>query len=99
MTGIAQVIENDGMVPQQSSSTFFASGSPRRRGVMQGVFFFLLTFLVVPITNEQDGCDFGLGFGVYHCNQLRSVFTTDPFFLGLRVFLHDHAAGWVLRYW
>ena len=49
LTGIAQVIENDGVVPQQSGSTFFASGSPRRRGVMQGVFFFLLTFLVVPI--------------------------------------------------
>jgi len=47
LTGIAQVIENDGQVPQ--SGTFFAAGSPRRRGVMQGVFFFLLTFLVVPI--------------------------------------------------
>lgn len=48
LTGIAQVIENDGIVPQQNS-TFFASGSPRRRGVMQGVFFFLLTFLFVPL--------------------------------------------------
>lgn len=48
LTGIAKVIENDGLVPQ--SGTFFAAGSPRRRGVMQGVFFFLLTFLVVPLT-------------------------------------------------
>lgn len=48
LTGIAKVIENDGIVPQ--SGTFFAAGSPRRKGVMQGVFFFLLTFLVVPIT-------------------------------------------------
>jgi hypothetical protein len=49
LTGIAQVISNDGIVPQQNS-TFFAAGSPRRRGVMQGVFFFLLTFLFVPLT-------------------------------------------------
>ena len=48
LTGIAQVIENDGIVPQQNS-TFFASGSPRRRGVMQGVFMFLLSFLIVPL--------------------------------------------------
>jgi len=48
LTGIAQVISNDGIVPQQNS-TFFAAGSPRRRGVMQGVFFFLLTFLFVPL--------------------------------------------------
>lgn len=50
LTGIAQVISNDGIVPQQQSNTFFAAGSPRRRGVMQGVFFFLLTFLFVPLT-------------------------------------------------
>jgi len=49
LTGIAQVISNDGIVPEQKNTTFFAAGSPRRRGVMQGVFFFLLTFLVVPI--------------------------------------------------
>ena len=49
LTGIAQVIANDGIVPHQNS-TFFAAGSPRRRGVMQGVFFFLLTFLFVPLT-------------------------------------------------
>jgi len=47
LTGIARVIENDGQVPQ--SGTFFAAGSPRRRGVMRGVFFFLMTFLVVPL--------------------------------------------------
>lgn len=49
LTGIAQVIENDGIVPEQNKK-FFAAGSPRRRGVMQGVFFFLLTFLFVPLT-------------------------------------------------
>jgi hypothetical protein len=50
LTGIAKLIENEGIVPNQEGRTFFAAGSPRRRGVMQGVFFFLLTFLVVPIT-------------------------------------------------
>ena len=49
LTGIAQVVSNDGIVPQQNN-TFFAAGSPRRRGVMQGVFFFLLMFLFVPLT-------------------------------------------------
>lgn len=51
LTGIAQVVANDGMMPNQKSSSFFASGSPRRRGVMQGVFFFLLSLLFVPITS------------------------------------------------
>ena len=51
LTGIAHVIANDGILPQQQQgNTFFAAGSPRRRGVMQGVFFFLLTFLFVPLT-------------------------------------------------
>lgn len=49
MTGIAHVIANDGIVPQQTGKTFFAPGSARRRGVMQGVFIFLLSFLFVPL--------------------------------------------------
>lgn len=48
LTGIAEVVANDGVVPAQKQS-FFASGSPRRRGVMQGAFIFLLSFLIVPI--------------------------------------------------
>src|SRR5690606_10569572 len=32
------------------SGTFFAPGSPRRKGVKQGIFFFLLTFVFVPLT-------------------------------------------------
>lgn len=51
LTGIAEVVANDGMIPnQQAQGTYFAAGSPRRRGVMRGVFFFLLTFLFVPLT-------------------------------------------------
>lgn len=48
LTGIAQVVANDGAVPA-ANQTFFAAGSPRRRGVMQGVFIFLMSFLVVPL--------------------------------------------------
>jgi hypothetical protein len=33
----------------QQSQSFFAAGSPRRRGVMQGLFIFLLSFLIVPL--------------------------------------------------
>lgn len=49
LTGIAQVINQDGLL-QTTDKSFFASGSPRRRGVMQGVFIFLLSFLLVPIS-------------------------------------------------
>ena len=48
LTGIAQVIDNDGIVPQQRGS-FFAPGSPRRRGVKQGAFVALLALLIVPL--------------------------------------------------
>lgn len=49
LTGIAHVVANDGILPMQSSQSFFAAGSPRRRGVMQGLFIFLLSFLIVPL--------------------------------------------------
>ena len=49
MTGIAQVVANDGIVPTPAPPSF-AVGSPRRRGVMQGAFVFLLSFLLVPLT-------------------------------------------------
>jgi hypothetical protein len=48
LTGIAQIVANGGIVPAPSQS-FFAAGSPRRRGVMQGAFIFMLSFLIVPI--------------------------------------------------
>lgn len=50
LTGIAHVVSNDGILPVQSSPGYFAAGSPRRRGVMQGLFIFLLSFLVVPLS-------------------------------------------------
>lgn len=49
LTGIAHVVANDGILPMQAAPSFFAAGSPRRRGVMQGVFIFLLSFLIVPL--------------------------------------------------
>jgi hypothetical protein len=48
LTGVAEVVANDGIVPASKGSAF-AAGSPRRRGVMQGTFIFLLSFLVVPL--------------------------------------------------
>lgn len=48
LTGVAQVVENEGIVPMPAQARL-ASGSPRRRGVMQGTFIFLLSFLIVPL--------------------------------------------------
>lgn len=50
LTGIAQVVANDGIIPASSGKrSFLPPSSPRRRGVMQGAFVFLLAFLVVPL--------------------------------------------------
>lgn len=46
LTGIAQVIDNNGVVPD---STPQSGITPRRRGVYQGIFIFLLSFLIVPL--------------------------------------------------
>ena len=48
LTGVVQVVANDGIVPVQAPASF-ATGSARRRGVMQGLFIFLLSFLIVPL--------------------------------------------------
>jgi hypothetical protein len=48
LTGVAQVVANEGIVPMAAPAKF-AMGSPRRRGVMQGPFVFLLAFLLVPL--------------------------------------------------
>ncbi len=49
LTGVAEVMANRGLVPGQKTSITGASDSPRRRGIKQGFFLFLLTFLIVPI--------------------------------------------------
>lgn len=49
LTGIAEVVANDGLLPMPSQAKL-AKDSPRRKGVMQGAFVFLLSFLLVPLT-------------------------------------------------
>lgn len=49
LTGIADVVAAGGLIPQQRSGLTGNNGSPRRRGIMQGSFIFLLSFLIVPI--------------------------------------------------
>ncbi len=48
LTGVAEVVANDGVLPGSSPSAGKTS-SPRKRGIKQGAFIFLLSFLVVPI--------------------------------------------------
>ena len=48
LTGIAEVVSNDGLIPGGSVAGRNAS-SPRKRGIKQGAFIFLLTFLIVPL--------------------------------------------------
>ena len=48
LTGIAEVVANDGLLPGSSNAVSKAI-SPRKRGVKQGAFIFLLSFLVVPV--------------------------------------------------
>ena len=48
LTGIAQVVENNGIVPTPAPPSF-GTDSARRKGVMQGTFIFLLSFLIVPL--------------------------------------------------
>lgn len=49
LTGIAEVVSNAGILPQISPTNLANSTSPRKRGLKQGLFIFLLTFLIVPI--------------------------------------------------
>ena len=48
LTGTAVVLSNNGALPQ-SLSQKGSSNSPRSRGLKQGLFIFLLTFLLVPL--------------------------------------------------
>lgn len=46
LTGTAELLQIGGLIPR---STTNSKSSPRTRGLKQGLFIFLLTFLVVPI--------------------------------------------------
>jgi hypothetical protein len=50
LTGIAEVVATGGIIPEQRTGITGNATSARRRGIMQGIFIFLLSFLVVPIT-------------------------------------------------
>lgn len=46
MTGVALLVDGRGIIPQPPVRS---GTSPRKRGLMQGLFFFLIGFLVVPL--------------------------------------------------
>lgn len=46
LTGISQVVHNNGMLPQPKK---IRKNTPRSKGIRQGVFIFLLSFLTVPL--------------------------------------------------
>lgn len=49
LSGVAEVVANNGLVPVKAAANFPASSTPRKRGLKQGLFIFLLSFLVVPL--------------------------------------------------
>ncbi len=49
LTGIAVVVANNGMLPTDAQVHTPSKFFPVRRGVKQGAFLFLLSFLVVPL--------------------------------------------------
>ncbi len=49
LTGVADLLTTGGLIPQNRPSIAGKSMSPRSRGIKQGLFIFLLTFLIVPI--------------------------------------------------
>ncbi len=49
LTGTAELLQTGGMIPQTPAWTQNPKNSPQKRGLKQGLFIFLLTFLLVPI--------------------------------------------------
>jgi hypothetical protein len=49
LTAIAGVMESGGLIPQNALVANTSGASPRKKGLKQGLFIFLLTFLIVPI--------------------------------------------------
>lgn len=49
MTGVAEVIANNGLIPFRTAAMNAANQSPRRKGVKQGAFLMLLCLLLTPM--------------------------------------------------
>lgn len=50
LTGIEQVVANEGNLPYLTAPTGSKSSTPRKKGLKWGLMIFLMTFLVVPLT-------------------------------------------------
>jgi len=50
LTGTADILQLGGLLPRLSPETVYLPPSPRSRGIKQGLFIFLLSFLIVPLT-------------------------------------------------
>lgn len=49
LTGATELLDTGGIIPRLPLKSGPSSSSPRSRGLKQGLFLFLLTFLIVPI--------------------------------------------------
>lgn len=49
LTGTSDLLQTGGLIPKFSLRTEYLSPSPRSRGIKQGIFIFLLSFLIVPL--------------------------------------------------
>ena len=49
LTGAADLLQTGGLIPRLYSAPQFHTPSPRSRGIRQGLFTFLLSFLIVPL--------------------------------------------------
>ena len=49
LTGTSELLQTGGLIPQLPAQSGFKVPSPRSRGLKQGLFIFLLTFLIVPL--------------------------------------------------
>jgi hypothetical protein len=49
LTGTAEIMRSGGALPEGSKQRGFSAPTPRNRGMKQGLFIFLLAFLVVPL--------------------------------------------------
>jgi len=49
LTGIADILQTGGLIPRLTREKVYVPPSPRARGIRQGLFIFLLSFLIVPL--------------------------------------------------